>query len=150
MRFRLTFEILWMLRLRLQERCLVTELELVMSWSGDGSSVSRSAVCMRYPQGGGLTAQRRALREKVRLEAAGRFATGQDNAAIARELCVHVRSVQRWRATWDAAGDAALRSKGPASLPALSDQLFAALEAELEKGPAAHGWPDQRWTLSRI
>ncbi len=24
------------------------------------------------------------------------------------------------------------------------------LEAELVKGPAAHGWEDQRWTLGRI
>lgn len=105
---------------------------------------------MRYPQGGGLTAERRALREAIRLDAASRFALGQDNAVIARELRVHVRSVQRWRAAWSEQGEAALRSKGPASLPALSEELFAALEAELERGPAAHGWPDQRWTLSRI
>lgn len=105
---------------------------------------------MRYPQGGGLTAERRAVREAVRLEAASRFAAGQDNAVIAHELRVHVRSVQRWRAAWDVAGESALRSKGPASLPVLSDALFAVLEAELERGPAAHGWSDQRWTLSRI
>ncbi|MEU3657120.1 winged helix-turn-helix domain-containing protein [Streptomyces sp. NPDC032161] len=24
------------------------------------------------------------------------------------------------------------------------------MEAELGKGPAAHGWEDQRWTLSRV
>ncbi|MFG2639185.1 winged helix-turn-helix domain-containing protein [Streptomyces sp. NPDC048362] len=24
------------------------------------------------------------------------------------------------------------------------------LEEELAKGPLAHGWPDQRWTLARI
>lgn len=24
------------------------------------------------------------------------------------------------------------------------------LEAELKRGPVAHGWPDQTWTLSRI
>ncbi|MFC6937637.1 winged helix-turn-helix domain-containing protein [Actinomadura yumaensis] len=27
---------------------------------------------------------------------------------------------------------------------------MAALEAEPDKGPMAHGWPDQIWTLSRI
>jgi transposase len=32
----------------------------------------------------------------------------------------------------------------------LSDSLFAVLEEELSKGPVAHGWRDQRWTLSRI
>lgn len=69
---------------------------------------------------------------------------------IAHELRVHVRSVQRSQAAWSEQGEAALRSKGPASLPVLSDALFAVLEAELQKGPAAHGWSDQRWTLSRI
>ncbi|MEU6325369.1 winged helix-turn-helix domain-containing protein [Streptomyces sp. NPDC047009] len=29
-------------------------------------------------------------------------------------------------------------------------ELFAVLEQELAKGPVAHGWPDQTWTLSRI
>lgn len=43
-----------------------------------------------------------------------------------------------------------MRSQGPASLPRLSDRQFAQLEAELAKGPAAHGWEDQRWTLSRV
>ena len=43
-----------------------------------------------------------------------------------------------------------MRSRGPASLPRLSERQFARLEAELAKGPAAHGWEDQRWTLGRI
>ncbi|MER6076643.1 winged helix-turn-helix domain-containing protein [Streptomyces sp. NPDC001817] len=46
----------------------------------------------------------------------------------------------------------ALASKGPQG-PACrldADQLRR-LEAELERGPAAHGWTeDQRWTLARI
>lgn len=105
---------------------------------------------MRYPQGGGLTAQRREVRERLRWEAAERFALGQDNALIAKDLRVHVRSVQRWRKAWSEGGDAALASKGPASLPVLSDELFAKLEAELDKGPEAHGFPDQTWTLARI
>ncbi|MFF5138233.1 winged helix-turn-helix domain-containing protein [Streptomyces sp. NPDC013157] len=43
-----------------------------------------------------------------------------------------------------------MRSQGPASLPRLSQEQFARLEAELAKGPAAHGWEDQRRTLARI
>jgi hypothetical protein len=39
---------------------------------------------MRYPQGGGLT--ERALREAIRLEAASRFAAGQNNSAIAPQV----------------------------------------------------------------
>ena len=58
--------------------------------------------------------------------------------------------MQRWRLACARGGEAALRSKGPASYPQLSDELFAVLEAELDKGPAAHGWPDQKWTLGWI
>jgi transposase len=43
-----------------------------------------------------------------------------------------------------------LRSKGPAKLPKLSGERFALLEKELGKGPAAHGWEDQRWTLEPV
>ncbi|WP_443062357.1 IS630 family transposase [Streptomyces sp. NBC_00457] len=105
---------------------------------------------MRYAQGGGLTAERRAFRERLRREAAERFVRGDDNAVVARDLRVTVRSVQRWRKAWAEEGPRALASKGPASLPLLSDELFVVLERELDKGPVAHGWPDQTWTLSRI
>lgn len=51
---------------------------------------------MRYAQGGGLTDKRRAFREKLRSEAAVRFAQGEENTVIAHDLRVSVRSVQRW------------------------------------------------------
>ncbi|SNS67133.1 Transposase [Actinacidiphila glaucinigra] len=105
---------------------------------------------MRYAQGGGLTAERQAFRERLRFEAAGRFAQGDESSVIAHDLRVSVRSVQRWRKAWSTDGVQALASKGPASLPLLSDALFTVLETELDKGPVAHGWPDQTWTLSRI
>lgn len=88
------------------------------------------------------------LRERLRLEAADAFARGEDNVVIAHRLRVSVRSVQRWRHDWQSGGPKALRSKGPASLPLLSE--FQVLEHELAKGPAEHGWPDQKWTLARI
>nr|WP_274914827.1 winged helix-turn-helix domain-containing protein [Streptomyces sp. WZ-12] len=105
---------------------------------------------MRYPQGGGLTAERQAFRERVRMEAVGMFTEGLGSTEIAKELRVSVRSVQRWRGVWREAGQDAVRSRGPASRPKLNEALFAVLEEELAKGPAAHGWPDQRWTLARI
>jgi transposase len=105
---------------------------------------------MRYPQGGGLTAERRAFREHIRMQAAELFALGQDNATVARQLRVSVRSVQRWRQAWQHSGTSALESTGPASRPKLSEALFEVLEQELAKGPEAHGWPDQTWTLARI
>ncbi|MET8565001.1 winged helix-turn-helix domain-containing protein [Streptomyces flaveolus] len=105
---------------------------------------------MRYAQGGGLTDERRAFREKLRMEAAERFVQGDGTAVIAHDLRVGVRSVQRWRKAWSQGGPRALASRGPASSPLLSDELFAVLEQELAKGPVAHGWADQTWTLSRI
>ncbi|MFJ5036009.1 winged helix-turn-helix domain-containing protein [Streptomyces sp. NPDC088560] len=105
---------------------------------------------MRYPQGGGLTAERRAFREHIRMQAAELFALEHDNAAIARQLRVNVRSVQRWRQAWEHGGSPALESTGQASRPKLSEALFAVLEQELARGPVAHGWPDQTWTLARV
>lgn len=78
------------------------------------------------------------------------FAAGRDNAAVAKELRVSVRSVQRWRRSWRDRGAEGLQSRGPASHPKLNDALFAVLEEELARGPVAHGWPDQSWTLARI
>ncbi|WP_327672942.1 MULTISPECIES: winged helix-turn-helix domain-containing protein [unclassified Streptomyces] len=105
---------------------------------------------MRYPQGGGLTAERRAFREGIRLEAAGLFAAGAGNAEVAKRLRVSVRSVQRWHQAWEECGDVSLRSAGSAARPKLTEALFAALETELAKGPLAHGWDSQVWTLERI
>ncbi|OKI01346.1 transposase [Streptomyces sp. CB02923] len=105
---------------------------------------------MRYAQGGGLTAERREFRERLRLKAVERFARGEVNAVIARDLRVSVRSVQRWRRSWQQEGERALDSKGPASRPRLSPAQFRQLEAELARGPGAYGWTGRRWTLERI
>ncbi|MCX4426495.1 winged helix-turn-helix domain-containing protein [Streptomyces mirabilis] len=105
---------------------------------------------MRYAQGGGLSHERRQFREGIRMMAAERFAAGEPSSAIAKELRVSVRSIQRWRRLWDRGGPRALQSAGSASLPRLREAQFAQLEAELAKGPVAHGWPNQRWTLARV
>jgi putative transposase len=105
---------------------------------------------MRYTEGGGLTAERRAFREGIRLQAGERFAAGDKTVAIAQDLRVSVRSVERWRRAWREGGMDALRSTGPANSPTVTDAQFAVLEEELGKGPAAHGFADQRWTLLRV
>ncbi|MEU9663742.1 hypothetical protein AB0P44_43295 [Streptomyces chartreusis] len=61
------------------------------------------------------------------MEAAECFQQGDENADIAHDLRVGVRSVQRWRKTWSHRRPRALASKGPVSLPLLSDELFAVL-----------------------
>jgi transposase len=58
-------------------------------------------------RGGGLTAERRAFLERIRTQAAELFAQGYDCAAVARELRVSVRSVQRWRQMGEWAGEPA-------------------------------------------
>ncbi|MEV4252203.1 winged helix-turn-helix domain-containing protein [Spirillospora sp. NPDC049652] len=97
-----------------------------------------------------MTDARRVFREGVRMQAAELFTEGQSNAVIAKRLRVSMRSVQRWRRAWCGQGRRALSSAGSPGRPTLSRELFAALEHELVKGPVAHGWPDQVWTLERI
>jgi len=107
---------------------------------------------VRYGEGGGLDAQERARREQVRFTAADRFAAGADDAAVAREFRVSKVSANRWHRAFDAGGLDALASKGAggARCKLDADQL-AALQGELDAGPAAHGWDeDQCWTLARI
>ncbi|MFB8177642.1 winged helix-turn-helix domain-containing protein [Streptomyces sp. NPDC055966] len=107
---------------------------------------------MRYAQGGGVTPGEQEKRERLRLEAAERFARGEKTEVIARELRVTSRSVRRWRCAWQLGGGQALRSKGPVSVERLSARQWERLERELMRGPLAHGWGDgfQGWTLKRI
>ena len=88
---------------------------------------------------------------RLRLEAAGRFARGEDVSEIAADLRVSAGFGAAVAAGLAAGGIEALRSKGPVSAERLSPQQWARLELELGKGPLAHGFAaDQRWTLGRI
>ncbi len=71
---------------------------------------------MRYADGGGLTAERRAAREGIRLEAGLRFARGDRTSDIAKDLRVSERSVEQWRRNWREGGMEGLKSKGRRSL----------------------------------
>jgi transposase len=107
---------------------------------------------MRYADGGGLTAEGRARREDVRLQAARLFEQDMDAGRIAKILRVSAKSVYQWRRAWRAGGDTALASKGPGGYGCkLDEQKLARLRAALDSGPAAAGWDtDQRWTLARV
>ncbi len=107
---------------------------------------------MRYPDGGGLTAEGRARREKVRWQAAQMFERDMDPVQVAGLLRVSTKSVYQWRRSWRAGGEAALASKGPGGNACkLGDGQMARLRAALDAGPAAYGWAgDQRWTLARV
>jgi transposase len=106
---------------------------------------------MRYPDGGGLTAEGRSRREQVRLQAAKMFAEDADARQIAGSLRVSTKSVYQWRRAWRAGGDTALASKGPGGNACKLDKdQLARLGVALDAGPAVYGWDqDQRWTLAR-
>src|SRR3954469_25568433 len=106
---------------------------------------------MRYPDGGGLTAEERARRERVRLAAAEWIEEGASDREVAARFRVSRMSANRWRRALAAGGRPALASKGPGGgrcrlSPAQLDELQALLDA----GPAAWGWADQCWTLPHI
>jgi transposase len=107
---------------------------------------------MRYPDGGGLTAEQRKRREEVRMRAIDLFEEGVNVPCIARELRVSEKSVYQWRRAWKAGGREALHSKGaPGYDCRLGPRLQARLAVWLEEGPAAHGWADdQVWTAARV
>ncbi|MCX4460558.1 winged helix-turn-helix domain-containing protein (plasmid) [Streptomyces sp. NBC_01340] len=94
---------------------------------------------MRYPDGGGLTAEERARREQVRFEAADLVEAGASDREVARRFRVTRMSANRRRRALASGGRQALASKGPSGA-----------RCKLDAGPAASGWSDQCWTLARI
>src|ERR1700746_755749 len=106
---------------------------------------------MRYPDGGGLTAQERARREQVRLAAAEMIEAGASDREIARRFRVSQMSANRWRRMLAAGGRAARAPKGARVWQCkLAPAQLGELEAVLDAGPAAAGYADQCWTLARI
>ena len=106
---------------------------------------------MRYPDGGGLTAEERARREQVRLAAAEWIEEGASDREVAARFRVTRISVNRWRRALAAGGRPALASKGAGGARCkLSPAQLDELQVLLDAGPAAWGWADQCWTLPRI
>ena len=107
---------------------------------------------MRYPDSGGLTAQERARREQVRLEAAEQIEAGATDQEVARRFRVSRMSANRWRRALAAGGREALASNGAGGAKCkLTPVQLLELETALDAGPAVWGWDeDQCWTLARI
>jgi transposase len=106
---------------------------------------------MRYPDGGGLTAEERARRERVRLAAAEWIEEGASDREVAARFRVTPMSANRWRRALVAGGRAALASKGAGGTRCkLSPAQLDELQVLLDAGPAVWGWTDQCWTLPRI
>jgi transposase len=111
----------------------------------------RYASGMRYPDGGGLTAEERARRERLRLAAAEWIEEGASDREVAARFRVTRMSANRWRRALAAGGRPALASKGPGGARCrLGPTQLTELQDLLDAGPAAWGWDDQCWTLPRI
>jgi transposase len=120
--------------------------------AADGRRAVRYAGVMRYPDGGGLTAEERGRRERVRLAAAELIEAGASDREVARRFRVTRMSASRWRRALAAGGRRTLASKGPGGARCkLTAAQLRELQTVLEAGPANWGWDeDQCWTLARI
>src|SRR5437764_9266297 len=81
--------------------------------AADSRRYARYAGFMRYAQGGGLTAEERGRRERVRLAAAEWIEEGATDREVAERFRVSRMSANRWRRALAAGGRPALASKGP-------------------------------------
>jgi transposase len=89
--------------------------------------------------------------EQRRKQAGKLFAKGVAQADVARQLEVSRQSVSRWYRDWQAAGAKGLAGAGRAGpLPKLDAGQLQDVAAELRKGPLAHGYPTELWTLARV
>ncbi|MGH3183323.1 MAG: winged helix-turn-helix domain-containing protein [Acidimicrobiales bacterium] len=87
-----------------------------------------------------------------RRKAAGQmFARGKSQADVVTALSVSRQSASRWHAEWSEGGAAALHGAGRAGrMPKLDADQLKKVQRELKKGPGAHGYSTQLWTLARV
>ena len=89
--------------------------------------------------------------EARRFQAARLFGRGWSQAAVAQELQVSRATAHRWYHAWQGEGRRALKAVGRAGRkPRLDRPQLARVETALLKGPAAHGFATDLWTLPRI
>jgi transposase len=89
--------------------------------------------------------------EKRRFEGAQLFAQGKSRAEVARLLGVSRQSAGRWHEAWRQSGRAGLNAAGRAGRkPRLTAAQLKQVEQELLRGPTAHGYATDLWTLARI
>jgi transposase len=92
-----------------------------------------------------------ATEQARRLAAGRRFARGQSQAEVARQLQVSRQSASRWFHAWQAHGTQGLRgAERTGRLSKLTPAEWRQLEALLLQGPRAQGYATDLWTLKRI
>jgi transposase len=99
---------------------------------------------------GQTTAERRAQEQK-RQQAAAMFEAGARQAEVVAALGASRSAVSKWHTAWANGGAAALAARQASGRPpkVTSEQLVS-LEQELLRGPKAHGYATELWTLARI
>jgi transposase len=89
--------------------------------------------------------------EARRYEAARLFARGASQAAVARALGATRAAAHRWFHAWQDEGRTGLKAAGRAGRkPRLEAPQLARVEGALLKGPRAHGFATELWTLPRV
>jgi transposase len=89
--------------------------------------------------------------EARRFEAARRFARGESQAVVARALDVTPMTACRWYQTWARKGRAGRKAAGRLGRkPRLDHRQLARIDLALRRGPLAHGFATDLWTLPRI
>lgn len=90
-------------------------------------------------------------RERRRVRAATLFKKGVSHAEISRRLGVSPAAVTQWRHAYARGGKKALLSKGHPGFPSkVTPDKRARVKAEILRGPLAHGYPTNLWTLPRL
>jgi transposase len=89
--------------------------------------------------------------ECQRLQALALLQAGHHPGEVARRLGVSPGAVSRWKKIYQHAGPKGLQSKPPPGRrPKLMARQRRKLERLLRKGPLAHGYTTDWWTLKRI
>mgnify|MGYP006266681631 CR=1 FL=1 len=87
--------------------------------------------------------------QQLKQVAVTHFAAGERPAAVARALNIAHETARRWYQHWRVAqAPLPQRPRGP--VPRLGPAQLAHLQRELQRGPRAHGYATELWTLERI
>lgn len=89
--------------------------------------------------------------EAKRMRARELWEQGHSLGEIARWLGVSRESVRRWKRSWEAGGEAALRRRpAPGPEPKVDEAGAERVRAALLEGARAQGFDSELWTLERV
>lgn len=90
-------------------------------------------------------------REARRFKGISLLSKGHRVRDVAKALGVTSGAVSQWKAAFEEEGENGLRSKPmPGASPRLSEKQRNSIPGLLLKGPQAHGFPTNLWTLERV